>query len=228
MKTGIVVNNYDPTYKNRIQVRVQGLHTKKIHGNYVILDDDLPWATPAPSIGDGTSSLPEVGSTVYVDVRDRFTFVYYGQVEVRGKIKKMMHDNADCNEKLKVIAYSKDTFDGETIETEINYIPDRGLTIKCGDNYIKLNNDGIIIKSKFNDSIIMSENGIDITSKNINLNCDKIKLTNDDSQSLLKCKEFMEKFNTHIHMTPFGFSNEPNPESQFDIIKDFTDKIKYS
>ena len=40
MKTGIVVNNYDPTFKNRCQIRVNGLHTQKVGGQYVIIDDD--------------------------------------------------------------------------------------------------------------------------------------------------------------------------------------------
>ena len=32
MKTGIVVNNYDPTFKNRCQIRVYGVHTKTVNG----------------------------------------------------------------------------------------------------------------------------------------------------------------------------------------------------
>ena len=58
MKTGIVVNNFDPTYKNRCQIRVYGLHTQTVNGQYIILDDDLPWALPAPAnTSSGISSV---------------------------------------------------------------------------------------------------------------------------------------------------------------------------
>ena len=61
MKTGIVVNNYDPTFKNRCQIRVFGLHTETVGGQYVILDDDLPWALPGPTAGynSGNYSVPK-------------------------------------------------------------------------------------------------------------------------------------------------------------------------
>ena len=42
MKTGIVVDNYDPLYKGRCKIRVFGLHSETICGQYLILDDDLP------------------------------------------------------------------------------------------------------------------------------------------------------------------------------------------
>ena len=51
MKTGIVVDNYDPLYKGRCKIRVFGLHSETICGQYLILDDDLPWSSPAPSAG---------------------------------------------------------------------------------------------------------------------------------------------------------------------------------
>jgi hypothetical protein len=79
MKTGIVVNNYDPTFKNRCQIRVNGVHTQKVNGLYVILDDDLPWALPAPngSASSGGCSVPKIGDRVYVDVKDTYNIVYY-------------------------------------------------------------------------------------------------------------------------------------------------------
>ena len=106
MKTGIVVNNYDPTYKNRIQVRLyDGHYMEKIGDQYTILDDDLPWAMPAPSAGGsgGTYAIPAVGSRVYVD-GSGYKLTYYGQVEVKGGVKKMMHENADQSDQVKFIA----------------------------------------------------------------------------------------------------------------------------
>lgn len=68
MKTGIVVSNYDPLYKGRCKIRVIGLHTQTIGGQYLIIDDDLPWASPAPNIGNsfGTFNVPSIGDRVYV------------------------------------------------------------------------------------------------------------------------------------------------------------------
>ena len=109
MKTGIVVNNYDPTFKNRCQIRVNGLHTQTINGDYIILDDDLPWALPGPnpSYNSGTYSVPKVGDTVYVDVKDAYNLTYYGTVEIRGNVKDLLHDNAEDSDKLKMVAFSE-------------------------------------------------------------------------------------------------------------------------
>ena len=110
MKTGIVVNNYDPTFKNRCQIRVYGLHTQTVGGQYVIIDDDLPWALPGPNPtgAGGVYSVPKVGERVYVDVKDEYNIVYFGPVEMKGPIKDIEYDNADDSDRLKVIAFSED------------------------------------------------------------------------------------------------------------------------
>ena len=41
MKTGIVVDNYDPLYKGRCKIRVFGLHSETIHaGQHLIITYD--------------------------------------------------------------------------------------------------------------------------------------------------------------------------------------------
>ena len=84
MKTGIVVDNYDPLYKGRCKIRVFGLHSETIYGQYLILDDDLPWSSPAPNIGssNGSFNIPSIGERVYVNADDPYNILYYGQVEV--------------------------------------------------------------------------------------------------------------------------------------------------
>ncbi len=61
-----VVNNVDPLDKDRVQIRVEGLHTDT-------RDPDLPWALPitkdrvqGSSINTNYTNIPGIGSDVYV------------------------------------------------------------------------------------------------------------------------------------------------------------------
>lgn len=228
MKTGIVVNNYDPLFKNRCQVRVQGLHTQKVCGKYVIIDDDLPWAIPAPQTSSfGGSSVPDVGSTVYIDVKDKFNLTYYGQVEVKGGIKGIMHNNADSSDKVKVIAYSDDVFNGNKVELRMMYIPDDGLSIKCNGHSIFLSNgDNINIVTNSGSSIIMNGDKVEIHSpKTINLNCDSVNITDKAAEKIILGSNLMEKFNNHTHLCPLGITTEPLLKIEEN---DFSDKIRIS
>lgn len=208
MKTGVVVNNYDPTYKNRIQVRVYGMHTEKIGDKYIILDDDLPWASPAPNTGgnNGTYSVPNVGSRVYVD-GDNYKLTYYGQVEVKGSVKEMMYNNAEQSDKLKVIAFSEDFEDGEKDYLKIYYLPETGLNIECNGHKILMTKyDGLIIESSAGSKIEMTTDGdINIkTDHTINLDCEKVNITSgslDDStiDRIVRGDRLQEIFNSHTH-----------------------------
>ena len=115
MKTGIVVDNYDPLYKGRCKIRVFGLHSETVCGQYLILDDDLPWACPAPNVGssNGSFNVPNIGSRVYVNDDDPYNIQYFGQVEVKSSIKDLQYKNTEMSDKLKVIAYSEDNMEGE-------------------------------------------------------------------------------------------------------------------
>lgn len=208
MKTGIVVNNYDASYKNRIQVRIYGIHTEKVGGQYVILDDDLPWASPAPNPGanGGTYSVPKVGSRVYVD-GDNYHLKYYGQVEVKGSVKEMLHDNADQSENLKVIAFSEDFEDGNTDYMKIYYLPENGLTIESMGHKITLTKyDGVRIDSAEGCTIELTRDAdINIaTTNSINLKCGTLNLTegalsDETVDRIVLGNRLQEIFNNHIH-----------------------------
>ena len=230
MKTGIVVNNYDPKCKNRCQIRVHGIHTQTVNGQYVIIDDDLPWALPAPnpSGNGGYYSVPNVGDRVYVDVKDNYNIVYYGNVEIQGDVKKILNDNADASEKLKVIAFSEDKNDDGTVDyMKIYYLPEKGLTIECNGNLISLpkyNSLEIKTKGGAGISIDTMTNDINIHSDTtINLNCDKINITADAAEKLILGKKLMDKFNNHKHFTSDGQSSEPIQKITVD---DFSKRIK--
>ena len=237
MKTGIVVNNYDPMYKNRIQVRVYGVHTEQINGQYVILDDDLPWALPSPNNGgnSGSYSVPSVGSRVYVD-GNGYKWTYYGQVEVKGSVKKMMNAEADQSDKLKVIAFSEDYEDGNTDYMKIYYLPENGLTIECMGHKITMTKyDGMKLESAEGCAIEMTRSGdINIsTSKSINLKCDKLNLTEgslDDNlvDRIVLGNRMQEIFNTHIHFasTPGGVTTTEPIEKIKET--DMSDNIRIS
>lgn len=205
-RTGIVVNNYDPTYKNRIQVRVMGLHTEQVDDMYIILDDDLPWFSPAPSSGgnSGSYSVPEVGSRVYVDI-EGYNAIYYGQVEVKKDVKNMMHQNADQSDRLNVIAYAQENDDGDYMK--IYYLPENGLTIDCMGHQIVLTKyDGLRITSSKGGQIELTRDGdINvITANTVNLNCSKLNLTSgslteETVDRIVLGSRLQEIFNNHYH-----------------------------
>ena len=230
MKTGIVVNNYDPTFKNRCQIRVNGLHTQTINGDYVILDDDLPWALPGPnpSYNSGTYSVPKVGDTVYVDVKDAYNLTYYGTVEIRGNVKDLLHDNAEDSDKLKMVAFSEDYNDDGTKDyMKIYYLPEKGLTIECDGHLIsmpKYNTLEIKTKGGAGFSINTASNDITIhTNASVKLDCNDVRLTTDAEEKLILGSKLMEVFNNHKHFTSDGQSSKPIQQIRPD---DFSKKIK--
>lgn len=230
MKTGVVVNNYDPLCKNRCQIRVNGLHTQTVNGKYIILDDDLPWALPNPSstANSGNYSLPAVGDTVYVDVKDSYNLTYYGRTEIKGEVKRMMNSNADDVENMNVIAFSENVeSNGELNYLKIYYLPENGLTIECNGNKITLpKHDCIEIKTSNGAgvSIDTSTNDITIhTDSKVKLDCKEVSLTEDAEERLILGSKLMEKFNTHTHFVPGGISTAPIQKL---LSTDFSKKIK--
>ena len=229
MKTGIVVNNYDPTFKNRCQIRVNGAHTESINGRYVILDDDLPWALPGPNPASGGNySVPKVGDRVYVDMKDTYNLVYYGPVEIRGSVKSLLYKNAEDSDKLKMIAYSEDyNEDGSKEYVKIYYLPEKGLTIECNGNLIsmpKYNSLEIKTKGGAGFSIDTSTNDITIhTDSTVKLDCNEVKLTADAEEKLILGSRLMEIFNEHTHFTSDGQSSKPIKQI---TPNDFSKKIK--
>lgn len=229
MKTGIVVNNYDPTFKNRCQIRVNGLHTQKVGGQYIILDDDLPWALPGPNpTSGGNYSVPRVGDSVYVDVKDTYNIIYYGPVEIRGDVKDLLYENAEDSDRLKMIAFSEDYNDDGTKEyMKIYYLPEKGLTIECNGNLIsmpKYNSLEIKTKGGAGFSIDTSTNDITIhTDANVKVDCKELKLTADAEEKLILGSRLMEVFNNHRHFTSDGQSSQPIEQL---TPKDFSKKIK--
>lgn len=229
MKTGIVVNNYDPTFKNRCQIRVNGLHTQKVGGQYIILDDDLPWALPGPNpTSGGNYSVPRIGDSVYVDVKDTYNIIYYGPVEIRGDVKDLLYENAEDSDRLKMVAFSEDYNDDGTKEyMKIYYLPEKGLTIECNGNLIsmpKYNSLEIKTKGGAGFSIDTSTNDITIhTDANVKVDCKELKLTADAEEKLILGSRLMEVFNNHRHFTSDGQSSQPIEQL---TPNDFSKKIK--
>ena len=230
MRTGIVVNNYDPTCKNRCQIRVYGLHTQTIDGKYIILDDDLPWALPAPALSaaGGNYAVPNVGDRVYVEVKDSYNLVYYGQVEINGGVKDIIHDNIDVSDKIKVVAFTEDENEDGTIDSmKIYYIPEIGLKIECYGNTIllpKYDQMEITTKSGAGISIDTGTNDITIhTDTKVNLNCPEVNLTDEATEKIILGSKLMNKFNKHTHFVPGGISTPPIQKL---VPGDFSKKIK--
>jgi hypothetical protein len=230
MKTGIIVDNYDPLYKGRCKIRVFGLHTETFGGQYLILDDDLPWSSPAPNIGssNGSFNVPSIGERVYVNADDPYNIQYYGQVEVKSSIKDLQYKNTEMSDKLKVIAYSEDDMEGEKDYLKIFYLPEDGLTIECNGNSILLTKyDKLVIKNNKGAEITMDNVNGDINIKTegkVNLDCKEISLGGDAADTLVLGSKLMEKFNTHTHFT--GDAVITNPPIEKLQINDFSRSIK--
>jgi hypothetical protein len=215
MKTGIVVYNYDPLYKGRCKIRVFGLHSETICGQYIILDDDLPWSSPAPNIGssNGTFNIPAIGERVYVNADDPYNIQYYGQVEVKSSIKDLQYKNTEMSDKLKVIAYSEDNMEGEKDYLKIFYLPEDGLTIECNGNKILL--------TKYNELLIRNNKGSEISLDNVtgdinikcagkvNVNCNEVCLGGEGGDTIALGSKLMEKFNNHTHFTGDAATTNP-------------------
>ena len=228
METGIVVDNFDPTYKGRCKIRVYGRHTEVVGGEYAILDDDLPWAKPAPSgsTSGGNFNIPKVGQRVSVEVVDSFTILYHGPIAPNGDIQDLLYENAEDCENAKILL-----FDGEAKKdsdyVRIFYIPEKGLNIECHGHKILLTKyDGLQIEAKNGVKISIDDSSKDVninTTGNVNLNAKNINLTEDASEKLILGSKLMEKFNNHTHFCPGGTTNPPTTKI---TPLDFSKKIK--
>ena len=228
METGIVVDNFDPTYKGRCKIRVYGRHTEVVGGEYAILDDDLPWAKPAPSgsTSGGNFNIPKVGQRVSVEVVDSFTILYHGPIAPNGDIQDLLYENAEDCENAKILL-----FDGEAKKdsdyVRIFYIPEKGLNIECHGHKILLTKyDGLQIEAKNGVKILIDDSSKDVninTTGSVNLNCPTVNLTEDASEKLILGSKLMEKFNTHTHFCPGGTTNPPTTKI---TPLDFSKKIK--
>lgn len=220
METGIVVDNFDPTYKGRCKIRVYGRHTETIAGEYVILDDDVPWAKPF----GGNFNIPKIGQKVSVDVVDPYTIIYYGPVETNSGVQELMYNNADDCENTMVVL-----FDGEEggDYVKIFYLPENGLNIEChGHKILMTKYDGLKIEAKNGVKISIDDSSKDVNIKTdgaVNLNCKNVNLTEDATEKLILGTKLMEKFNTHTHFCPGGTTNPP---TQKITPNDFSNKIK--
>jgi hypothetical protein len=230
MKTGIVVDNYDPLYKGRCKIRVFGLHSETICGQYIILDDDLPWSSPAPNIGssNGSFNVPNIGERVYVNADDPYNIQYFGQVEIKSEIKDLQYKNTEASDKLKVIAFSEDNIEGERDYFKMYYLPEDGLTIECNGNKILLTKyDNLLIKNNKGAEISLDNVSGDINIKTegkVNLDCSSISLGGDAADTIALGSKLMEKFNNHTHFT--GDSVISNPPIEKLQPQDFSRIIK--
>ena len=230
MKTGIVVDNYDPLYKGRCKIRVFGLHSETICGQYLILDDDLPWSSPAPTAGssNGTFNIPAIGERVYVNADDPYNIHYYGQVEIKSSIKDLQYKNTEMSDKLKVIAYSEDNMEGERDYLKIYYLPEDGLTIECNGNTILLTKyDNLLIKNNKGAEISLDNVSGDINIKSeskVILNCNEVNIGGDAADNIVLGSKLMEKFNNHTHFT--GDAGTTNPPIEKLQPNDFSRIVK--
>lgn len=226
METGIVVDNFDPTFKGRCRIRIYGRHTETVGGEYLILDDDLPWAKPAPanSSGGGNFNIPKVGERVSVEVFDQYTILYHGPIYTNSGVQDILYENADDCENTKIVLLDGKV-DGDYVR--IYYVPEQGLDIECHGHKIQLTKyDGLKIEAKNGVKLSIDESSRDVnieTTAAVNLNCNEVNLTDSATEKLILGTKLMEKFNTHTHFCPGGTTNPPTTKI---TPLDFSKKIK--
>lgn len=156
---GLVVNNADPTFSGRCQVKVFGLFDG-IENQY------LPWATPINSAifagnGAGSISIPKIGQFVRIQFNngDQYAPEY----------------NAIQNIDTELIQRIKDDYEGTHVllydpeeELTIIYQIGSGLQIYLKESFIQITPDTMITLSTPNgDSIVQMDGDItNITTKN--------------------------------------------------------------
>lgn len=224
MRTGIVVDNFDPKYQGRLKIRVDGMHTETVCGEYAILDDDLPWAKPAPTTGE--FSTPAVGQRVSVEVVDQYTIFYHGRIDADRNVQDILYENAEDCENARILM--SDGVSGKDEDyVRIYYIPESGLNIECHGHKILLTKyDGLKIEAKNGVKISVDDGSKDInidTTGAVNLNCSSVNLTDEATEKLILGTKLMEKFNTHTHFCPGGTTNPPITKI---TLGDFSKKIK--
>ena len=157
---GVVVNNQDPTFSGRAQVRVFGV----MEG---IIDEHIPWATPTNSEvfgldGGGSMSVPKIGTFVRIQFNNGDIYapeilsVQNLDTDLIDKIKK------DYNDGCHVILH-------DPVENlSILHLRESGLVIKKADSFIQITPDSMItIEHADTDSVIqLIGDKIEISTKN--------------------------------------------------------------
>ena len=156
---GIVMNNQDPNFSGRCQVKVLGLFDG-------ISNDHLPWATPINSTifagdGAGSISIPKVGQFVRIQFNNgdlyapEYTTIQNIDTELIQRIK-------DDYEGTHVLLYDPEE------ELTVIYQKGSGFQIYYKESFFQITPDSMVtIQTPNNDSIIQLERDITrITTKN--------------------------------------------------------------
>jgi len=156
---GIVINNQDPTFAGRAQVRVFGLMDD-------IIDEHLPWASPVNSLfyagdGGGTLSVPKLGQFVRIQFNNGD--IYAPEIECI--------QNIDTN----LIERIKDDYDGTHVimhdpleDLTIIYQRNSGLMIYLRGSFFQISPDSMItLQHADTESLIQMEGDVTrIVTKN--------------------------------------------------------------
>ena len=230
---GRVEDNYDPTFKGRVRVRIFGVTDQKnADGSYVIPAEMLPWAMPTclpqsgSSSGAGSFSVPKIGSIVKVGGTintPEWSGNMYVSDEVSAEIGTDYYPNAHVLIYDTNLANDSDNFrKGEYIK--VFFTEEKGFVIDFKNAYgsatFNLTPEGEITMYNSNgDSISLKNGDITINSdKEIKINAPCVKLGQDAVEGLLKGDTFLKYFNKHTHMVNGMESEPPNPSMNPDVV----------
>lgn len=172
---GVVINNQDPTFAGRAQVRVFGV----MEG---IIDEHIPWASPVNSVyygtdGGGSLSVPKIGQFVRIEFSNGDLY--------SPEIKALQNIDNDLIEKIKedyegthVILHDPD------YNLSIIHQPNSGLLIFYKESYIQITPDSMItISTENGDSLVQMEGDTTriVTKNNVDIAAaSKVEVTADE------------------------------------------------
>lgn len=237
IKTGVVIDNFDPKYEGRCKIRIKGMHDEVVNGMYMIPDDLCPWVMPSPQLLNSNSfEIPAVHSEVRVNV-EGYSMYYLGPAHLNNDIKLKQLNNTECNEKIKYISlYSTPISDLDGTKTqkslEISYNPNEGLTIDANGYQIHLfdkpGDDGGLLIKKNNNCFIRFDNKTDkikIKADECVFDCGKLKLREGSNEKMIDIRKLVQSYNFHTHNIGTCNTAPIDKELQLDIDTDHGDNI---
>jgi len=202
---GTIVDNNDPDKEGRARVRVFGLYDD-------IPDDKLPWFHPVGKTmfaggadGFANISIPKINTIVQVHFSEGN--LYSGEYSsIQNFSEDVKNEISDTYLNSHVLAYDADE------QLKLLYTPGKGLIIYLKSSEINIAADSSItilhkdsksLISLVGDTItIASDNTVNITSENCNVDSPNITLGKGATESLILGDTFKELFDLHTHPGP--------------------------
>ena len=156
-----VVDNKDPKMMGRVKLRISSMHDG-------VPDEDLPWAIPQNgSSGNGSTDIPTIGESVYVEFPDGDYHEpqYKGNVINSNNLANVFKTNYP-NRKGFVSQYGMTFYRDET-NGDVHFSSPNGISIDFQSDGITINTTGSLTINIGGMSCVINGSGITLTGGDI-------------------------------------------------------------